>query len=214
MPRRGPPDRLVVELEEVDRSLEWWRTPPLLAVRPGLHQIGERDPHDAVDLDDVRLQHRTFDHRPDDRHDVAPADHRGDVVELTVHADQLRIERDLFPGLAQRGVRWCLVRVHASTGKADLAAMVAHVHRPAGEQQLRTIVAFVQQHEHGRVSSVRERRCQTSRAARTHQASDLSGGRPIGSMGDVAPRGRSAGSPCSGSRDVLDTSGSAGDGLH
>ena len=66
------------------------------------------------------------------------------------------LEADLLPGLAQRRLLVGLARVHPATGEADLAAMVAQVHRPPGEQHLGTVGAVGQQHEHRRRARVGE----------------------------------------------------------
>jgi hypothetical protein len=156
----GTPDGLVVEFEEVQRAIHRWTPPPFHPVGAGLREFGERRPQDAIDLAGERFDVGSMVEHRHDRHDVAAADDRVEMCEFTDDGRDVGVEPDLLVRLPQGGVDRRLARVEPPAGKADLPAVVTHVHRSPGEQHLGSVGPVDQCDQHGRHTSVGERRQQ------------------------------------------------------
>ena len=101
------------------------------------------------------------------------------MLELAVNGDERRVETDLLVRLAQRGLVRRLTGVHAPSGEADLAAMMAHLPRAPGEQHLGPVHGFGEQDQHRRVAGIGERRQHRS-GGRWY------GGEHLASVGDAS----------------------------
>jgi hypothetical protein len=193
-----PTHRLAVQLEEVQRPIHRRLPPPLLPVDTRKHQFADRSPEHPVHLGGPGFEVRSVIEHRHDRHDVAPTHDRVQMGQLTDHGRRRRVEADLLVGFAQGGLHRGLPGIEPPTREADLAAVVAHLHRPTGQQHLGTVRAFDQRDEDRRHPSVGERRQQRRRMLRhrIHQITD--GRRDAGRPGwSVVFR------PDVGSRDLL-----------
>ena len=57
-------------------------------------------------------------------------------------------------GLAQRGLARALARLDAASGERDLTRVAAHVVGALGQQQVGSVVALAEEHQHGAASRV------------------------------------------------------------
>ncbi len=122
--------------------------PALLVEDCRVGEFAQGDVEDPLDLGGVRHESRPLRHGRQDRQDQRGRHHRHDRMDPAHGGDQCRVESDLFVRFAQRGVRWRLAFLEATSREADFAAVGAQATRSAGEDQ--ASLAFVLLLEHHR----------------------------------------------------------------
>jgi len=104
----------------------------------------------AVDLRRLGYKLGTLIEDRDNRHDVTLADDRAHVAKLADDSWGGRVKAHFLGRLAQRCLDWRFTRIQSTTGEADLTAMIAQLHRPAGKQNFSPMITLEQRDENRR----------------------------------------------------------------
>src|SRR5918995_690347 len=130
--------------------------PPHPAKRLRAHQVVERDGEDRLHL--VRGEHH-LGLRREQTHKWAHTEVGGrdvHLLELPYHLDQIRAQVYLLFRLAQRGLQQRVVgRVHAASGKRDLACVIREMILPHRVDEMRPLRLEQNRYENGRSPRVR-----------------------------------------------------------